>query len=68
MREQVYLMWCKIGILEVKRDPMQHGKFRQILVNALTEFPASPPLLLIFTEVEVKYSECSTSSYESRIV
>jgi hypothetical protein len=32
---------------------MGNSRFRTILGNALEEFPSSPPLLLLFTDIEV---------------
>ncbi|CAL8080340.1 unnamed protein product [Orchesella dallaii] len=52
IREQLYINWCNLAARCLVKDPLMNSKFRNILGMALQEFPSSPPLLLLFTDVE----------------
>lgn len=53
IREQLYIHWCNLGAHVLSKNPMANSKFRNILGKGLQQFPSSPPLLLLFTDVEV---------------
>lgn len=64
IREQLYISWCNLAARCLIKDPLMNSKFRNILGKALEEFPSSPPLLLLFTDVEVilkHFLNCNTS-------